>query len=502
MSSSQRSFELTFLGHQTWLISRNESHVLLDPVLGNRFGHSDVLDFRVYPPRDIDVARMPVPDAILLSHEHLDHFHLPSLARLPRTIPFYVGPLMPRCVSDAIEALGFQVHRVPFGDTFRVGDLELALFPASIDTVFWEKRVTQVYVVPRDARDLGVFIGVDAVLAESFLDRLGVGDYPPLRAVVVANNSQQVPPGALGAYSNLLPMPPERTTERSGGRFPGLSILHAVLQSYLEDVPGNPDILLCGSGFLSMSAAFGPFLFSDNQRLAALANELSMSARAFGPLPGEKVTLRPDGTDVSAVDWVTLNRPIMDEMLAQQAAFLASPKTPASEPFEPIMGPFASDAEAEKARARVEAELVHLGRAMVTSSVGLLAVHTNEYLEGNLGPRRVLLRLLDGPGGEPCQYAFDLAASSFVPDDTPAERVLTSFPFGVELHLQDFVAVIDGRLQIWEVAGARMRSWYVGPVYESVVSFLFEQYGEQTRPDLAARVYQRALERLQGQDAA
>lgn len=493
MSSEQPALELTFLGHQTWLISRNQSHVLLDPVLGNSFGHSDELDFRVYPPRDIDLARMPVPDAMVLSHEHLDHFHLPSIDRLPRSAPFYVGTLMPRSVSDAIEALGFQVHRVDFGEPFQVGDLELTLFAASAETVFWEKRVTQVYAVPCDARELGVFIGVDAILAESFLDRLGAGMYPPLRGVVVANNSQQVPPGALGAYSNLLPMPPERTTERSGGRFPGLSILHAVMQTYLEDVPGNPDVILCGSGFLSMSAAFGPFLFSDNQRLAALANELSMTARAHGPLPGEKVTLRPDDTEVSAVGWVTLNKAMMSELLAQQAAFLRSPKQP---PFEPIMGAFASDREAEEARAQVEAELAFLGRALLISKVGMLAVHTDEYLDGPLGPRRILFRFLGGPGGAPCQYAFDFAASCFVPVDTPVNQALTTYPFGVEMYLKDFVAVLDGRLQIWEVGGARMRAWFVGPVYESVVSFLFEQYGEQVRQDLAARLYERAIQRL------
>jgi hypothetical protein len=41
-----------------------------------------------------------------------------------------------------------------------------------------------------------------------------------------------------------------------------------------------------------------------------------------------------------------------------------------------------------------------------------------------------------------------------------------------------------------------MRSWFVGGPYENWMSFLFGHYGEQVRPDLAARVFEGAMRRM------
>src|SRR4051812_36110603 len=121
--------ELTFLGHQSWMIEHGSTCVLLDPVLAPNFGHTPNVDFRVWPPRRIRVAEMPPVHAIFLSHEHLDHFHLPSLDLLPRATPFYVGPLMPAVVVRAVEALGFSVQRLALEAPLRVGALELTWYP-------------------------------------------------------------------------------------------------------------------------------------------------------------------------------------------------------------------------------------------------------------------------------------------------------------------------------------------------------------------------------------
>ncbi|MFF4482177.1 hypothetical protein ACPEIC_35515 [Stenotrophomonas sp. NPDC087984] len=40
------------------------------------------MEFAIWPPRTVDTAAMPMPDAVILSHEHLDHLHPPSLADL------------------------------------------------------------------------------------------------------------------------------------------------------------------------------------------------------------------------------------------------------------------------------------------------------------------------------------------------------------------------------------------------------------------------------------
>lgn len=482
--------DLTFIGHQSWLLSSETTHVLLDPVLGPAFGHCENVDFRVYPPRRVDVSRMPRPDAIILSHEHLDHFHLPSLDLLPRDIPFITGPLMPACVTHAVEELGFKVRAVRTGETLRVKDLALTLFSSASENVFWEKRVTQVHVRDATTEDPGVFIGVDAMVSAEYTALVRERALPSPTAIVVANNSQIPPPGAQGAYSNLLPLP----TERCDPRFPGVSLLNSLLVDYVADLPRVQNIIFCGNGFVNLSEAFGPFLFSDNKKLAAIADQLSLGGRVFGPYPGEVLRVTRSGVTCSRADWIELDEPLLRELQQRQAAFVAEP-SPTS--FEPLLGPISGPEHAAATLAVVREELPRLAQGLIRAPVGLLALSMNEYLSGPLGPRRLLLRLREAPGGAVHQYALDLTDCSFHEDATPERDVLDVFPFGLELYLADFAGLLEGRLQIWDLAGNAMRSWFVGSIYQNVIAFLYEFYGEQTRPDLAAKVYAGALRRLQ-----
>ena len=72
--------ELVFLGHQSWLVRKNETTILIDPLLCDTFGADPVAGFRIYPPRTVDPKGIGPVTAVFLSHEHSDHFDLPSLA--------------------------------------------------------------------------------------------------------------------------------------------------------------------------------------------------------------------------------------------------------------------------------------------------------------------------------------------------------------------------------------------------------------------------------------
>ncbi len=479
--------QMTFLGHQSWMLSHDSTNILIDPLLVNSFGHSDAVEFYVYPPRTVNLDKMPRLAGMILSHEHLDHFHLPSLIHLSKDVPVYVSTLMLDCVCEAIEQLGLKIHRITPGKKFQVGSMSLVFYPAAPETVFWEKRVHQIYAYPTADQSQSVFVAVDALVNKEFKSALNSGKIPPLRSIVCANNSQVVPDGAHGSHSNLLPIPDQDTM-----RNPGVSLLYGILDRYLKGLPPIPDVVLCGNGFYDRNQEFGPFLYSDNYRLAQIANELGFHEKVFGARPGDTYDLSQIPTAETTADWVRLETEEQKQLMEKQAEFV---RNPVYSGLRCLLGKFKSDAEYQEALSVLQVELVELARALMLSSVGQLSVSINEHLIGDLDSKRILFRFLTDDGS-PIQFALDLNRAEFIEDFTPTSEILKRFPFGVEMHLIDFVGILQGRLQIWDLAGTAMRSWYVGDRYRNVVAFLFARYGEQARPDLAAKVYSRALARL------
>jgi hypothetical protein len=475
--------EITFLGHQGWSVSHGDTHVLLDPILCRSFGHSSSVEFEIYPPRDILLDKMPRISAVVLSHEHLDHFHLPSLAKLTRSTPILMGELMPSCVVESIERLGFVVTRVPALSPIEIGDLQITLYPASCNTVFWEKRVYQLLVSPLDGSVDSLFVAVDALTSDTLLEHVG-GKRIALRAAICTNNSQITRLDAVGAHTNLLPIVAE-----SQARLPGLQVLHSVLIEYLKDLPHIPDLVLCGNGFVSSRGSGVPFLFSEHDQLSALAQALALRERVFGPLPGQRLVFGQSETTTHNVNWIVLDQErflCLQNESSRRRAFQISPL------FEDAI----SDEDHVQALEVVRKELPALARDLLSRKVGLLALSTNEFLAGSLGPCRILFRFLGASNEKPLQFALNFSTCSFEEDFTPTDQLLTTYPFGVEMYLSDFAAVLTGKAQIWDLAGCGMRSWYIGDKYHNIVASLFEIYGEQLRPDLASTVYHRVVDRL------
>src|SRR5205807_1394442 len=82
--------ELVYIGQQSWLVRYGSANILVDPVLGETFGSSENLRFRIVPSRSVDIQRMPRIDAVVLTNEHIGHLDFPSLNGLPREVPVLV----------------------------------------------------------------------------------------------------------------------------------------------------------------------------------------------------------------------------------------------------------------------------------------------------------------------------------------------------------------------------------------------------------------------------
>ena len=122
--------QATLLGHACWLIEAGGARLLTDPVFSDPFEEGTVT---ACPSRAIHPERLPPLDALFISHRHLDHFHLPTLASLPHTLPVFCpdDPLL----IGAMEAIGFtNFERLSPFSRHRLGGAELIAIPGVSDT--------------------------------------------------------------------------------------------------------------------------------------------------------------------------------------------------------------------------------------------------------------------------------------------------------------------------------------------------------------------------------
>ncbi|MFJ2745750.1 MBL fold metallo-hydrolase [Streptomyces sp. NPDC087440] len=115
---------ITWWGHATCTVEDSGTRVLTDPLFVRRFAH---LRRRRGALPTAEAARA---DAVLISHLHSDHLHLPSLSRLaPDTLV-----VVPRGALRAVPALRrFRTAELAADETLRVGALTVRAVHAEHD---------------------------------------------------------------------------------------------------------------------------------------------------------------------------------------------------------------------------------------------------------------------------------------------------------------------------------------------------------------------------------
>ncbi|WP_067487868.1 MBL fold metallo-hydrolase [Actinomadura hibisca] len=154
---------ITWWGHSTATIEDRGVRLLTDPVLTGRLGH-------------LRRRRGPAPggaalraDAVLISHLHADHLHVPSLRRLPETTVL----LAPRGARAFLEAVAPELAprcvELAAGEQVPMGGLTVRAVPAAHDggRTPWSKHHADTvgYVVSGDrtvwfAGDTDLFDGM------------------------------------------------------------------------------------------------------------------------------------------------------------------------------------------------------------------------------------------------------------------------------------------------------------------------------------------------------
>ncbi len=112
---------ITWIGHASFLVQFTDLNVLIDPNFANwlflikRIKHAG-----------LKLSDLPPIDLVLLTHAHFDHFHKPTLRRLPHT---KIG-VMPWGMGDLARGLGFaRTIELQWWESFEHADWKVTLTP-------------------------------------------------------------------------------------------------------------------------------------------------------------------------------------------------------------------------------------------------------------------------------------------------------------------------------------------------------------------------------------
>ncbi|MEZ4473611.1 MAG: MBL fold metallo-hydrolase [bacterium] len=120
-------FQLTWLGHATWLIQIDGVTALTDPTFT---GIGPARAIKRLTPAPLPLADLPPVDVIAVSHNHYDHCDLPSLRALRARFPD--APFLVPAGLDAWlrRKLGDPVIPLPWWTAHAVGPLSVHAVPA------------------------------------------------------------------------------------------------------------------------------------------------------------------------------------------------------------------------------------------------------------------------------------------------------------------------------------------------------------------------------------
>lgn len=110
-----------YIGHSTVLVHLDEQNLITDPFYLDR-----LYILKRHQPPGVPLQDLPVLHAILISHGHLDHMDLGTLAFFPREIPV----ILPAKLEEYAQELGFRdIRPLTWGERTVIGPLSIQALP-------------------------------------------------------------------------------------------------------------------------------------------------------------------------------------------------------------------------------------------------------------------------------------------------------------------------------------------------------------------------------------
>ena len=165
---------IVYIGHATVLIHLDGVNIITDPLFGDHLGYFA----KRYIEPGIKFEKLPPLDAILISHEHIDHLDKPTLKRFPKDIPVIIS----KGLGKRIQKLGFtDVREMDLWESTGIKGIAITATQAqhifSRSSGFVIKGSKTVFF----AGDTGLFDGFREVGGRFTIDTalLPIGDYHP-----------------------------------------------------------------------------------------------------------------------------------------------------------------------------------------------------------------------------------------------------------------------------------------------------------------------------------
>jgi Beta-lactamase superfamily domain len=466
-------FSTTFLGHQGWMFQSKRSCILVDPLLCEEFGHAHALDYRVHPPRVWTPAAFPAVDAVVLTHEHDDHFDIPSLAKLDRAIPIFLSSRSSSAARQILGEMGFQVHPLVPGRTSQLGDLELSPFPGD-----------HVSVDCGDEWDTLPFIVVDTAGSGSFFSMV---DITLTEQHIKWAHSRAPRPVLVGWTNNALDwshMADFMTTRVDATQecFTKMGVGHKLIVVKW----GTPAaMLMCAGGF-----AFHGDRSWLNQRVFCVDNEAvcQMLGKVY---PAEQFhATRPGQTFVMEGQRLKDVRASAPFLTTAPSGSWPSRARSDAEAASPDYGPATGRRELDgREHEQLRRGLDELAGALVGGTI-FRALHSlpEDTIEDRAPTFALVLR--HGAGDERLVYAYVPSGCTFDPGVAGARDAYLA---GMECWATDLLAVLRGEMSPIALTYGRARLWNALPerVHFDLFQELYRVSHPLRRPAEALAMYQR-----------
>ena len=472
----------TFLGHQGWLFQSKTSCFLVDPLLCEEFGHAHALEYFVHPPRVFTFENFPKIDGVVLTHEHDDHFDIPSLARLERTIPIFLSSRSSMAARQILKEMGFTVHPLVPGQKAQFGDLELTPFCGDHISVNCSDEWDTLPFFVRDVGGSGNFFSmVDIILTEQHLKWARAKDPRPV-VVGWTNNALD--------WSHMTDFLDERK-DATKECFVKMGVEYKLITT----VWGTPAaVLMCAGGFVFQGerAWLNQRVFCvDNPAVCQLMSQLYPKTQFHATRPGQ--TFWMEGHRLKRVfddtPFLTTTPP---ETWTARGSIRGKDERTDILDYAPATG----RREMESAEtALLEQRLQEFAGSLVGGTT-FKSLHSllHDQATGRIPTFAIAVR--DGNGGERRVYEYVPSACAFVRGTANAEETYLA---GIECWGTDLLAILGGDLGPIALSFGRARLWNALP--DLFIFDLFAELYRMSHPLRRPAEYLRTYQRLWARSA-